>query len=230
MANYISLTRVSTEKQKDTRLGLDSQSDAINAYVKSVGGTIIASFEEVVSGNYKEKIVGDISLQKLLSPRPEFLKAVEMCKKTGATLIVKESSRISRSPLVIEFLINSGIDFIAADNPNDNALMIRIKAAINQEELKRISERTSAALQQRKKQLSENGSFISKSGKLCLKLGTNNFNKKPREKRENPIFTELKGYINSLRKNNLSYGEIQKQLNAEGKKISKASVYRLCVA
>lgn len=229
MKQYVALTRVSTEKQKDTRLGLDSQSEAIYAYVKSTSGTIIASFEEVVSGNYKEKIVGDISLQKLLSPRPEFLKAVELCKKTGATLIAKESSRISRSPLVIEFLINSGIDFIAADNPNDNALMIRIKAAINQEELKRISERTSAALQQRKKQLSENGSFISKSGKLCLKLGTNNFNKKPRQKRESS-FNQLKGYIDSLRKNNLSYGEIQKQLKAEGKPISKASIYRLCAA
>ena len=229
MKQYVALTRVSTEKQKDTRLGLDSQSEAINAYVKSTSGTIIASFEEVVSGNYKEKIVGDISLQKLLSPRPEFLKAVELCKKTGATLIAKESSRISRSPLVIEFLINSGIDFIAADNPNDNALMIRIKSAVNAEELKRISERTSAALQQRKKQLSENGSFISKSGKLCLKLGTNNFNKKPRPKRESS-FSELKGYIDSLRSNKLSYGEIEKKLKAEGKEISKASIYRLCAA
>ncbi len=231
MKKFISIIRVSTKEQAEKRLGLDSQTQAIENYVKSVSGTLIQTFEEHVSGNFREQIVGNVNLQTLLKKRPEFLKAVEACQKTGATLIAKEASRISRSPLVIEFLINSGVNFIVADSPEDTPLILRIKSAINQDELNKISERTSSALQQRKKQLLEKGSFISKSGKVCTSLGKNNFaeyNKQPRTRQSK--YEQVRGYIKSLRQNNLPFSAISERLKSEGyPKLSTSMVYRLAV-
>lgn len=175
MQQFIKLKRVSTGKQAENRLGLDSQDMVIENYVKSVGGKIIHEVEEILSGGFKERITGNVNLDTLLKKRPQLKKAIELCEQTSATLIAKEASRISRHPLLIEYLINRGVNFIAADSPEDNALMIRLKSAINSEELVKISERTKAALEQRKIQLSKKGYFISKKGIKCRKLGSNNF-------------------------------------------------------
>ena len=231
MANYILYYRVSTTKQGSEGLGIASQKQSVGNYATQVGATVIGEFTEVESGKTIERISvnSNVSINTLINNRPQLQAAIKLAKEQNATIIVKESSRLSRSSLFISFLIDAGVKFVCADSPQDSEMIIKLKTILAEDEIKKISERTSAALQQRKKQLSENGSFISKSGKLCLKLGTNNFNKKPRPKRESS-FSELKGYIDSLRKNNLSYGEIEKQLKAEGKEISKATVYRLCAA
>jgi len=218
MKKFYGILRVSTEGQKESSLGIKSQSQSIENYVKSVGGTLIGLSEECLSGGYKEKIVGNVSLEMLLKPRPQLLKAIEICKRENATLIVKEASRLSRSPLVIEFLINSGIDFIAADSPQDTPLLIRIKTAINAEELVRISERTKAALDQRKQQLNKQGKFISNNGNVVTKLGSPKniiaYNKRP--KPVNPNMVKAKEYALLLRGNNMTLEAICQQLNSDG--------------
>ena len=233
---FYGILRVSTESQKDTNLGLLSQKENIENYVKSVGGELIGFSEEVLSGGYKEKIVGNVSLETLLKPRPQLMAAIEICKKEKAVLICKESSRISRSPLVIEFLINSGITFIATDSPQDNPLLIRIKAAIHAQELTSISERTKAALAQRKKQLQETGMFISKSGNVCKRLGNNNlkeYNKSLRAKRPSETAVKMLPYVKSLRENGLTLEMIAQRLNGEkfvaplGGAINKATVWKI---
>lgn len=172
MKTFVAYYRVSTKEQFDSHLGLDAQKESVERHVKSIDGKIIESYSDAISGGFKEKVVGNVSIESLLKKRPKLIAAIEMCEKTGATLICKESGRISRHPLLIELLINRKVDFICSDSPHDTTFIIRLKTSLNAEELVKVSERTKAALAQRKKQLAEKGSFISKAGKKCVSLGT----------------------------------------------------------
>ena len=191
MKKVYGILRVSTEGQKESSLGIKSQNQSIENYVKSVGGTLIGLSEECLSGGYKNKDCRKCKFGNAFKAKTTITKNNRNMQRENATLIVKEASRLSRSPLVIEFLINSGIDFIAADSPQDTPLLIRIKTAINAEELVRISERTKAALDQRKQQLNKQGKFISNNGNVVTKLGSPKniiaYNKRPKPVNPNMV-------------------------------------------
>ena len=145
--NYVSYRRVSTDKQEDSGLGLEGQKSDIKRYIKSVNGKEIASFIDVESGRCKDRISIDssITVNSLLANRPQLLKAIECCKKNKAILVVKESGRLSRHSLLMDFLIDSDLQFVCADNPNDNPMMIRMRTVFMEEELLKISERIKRA-------------------------------------------------------------------------------------
>ena len=54
--------------------------------------------------------------------------------------------RLARNVDFTAKLMDSGVEFVACDNPHANRLTIHILAAVAEDEAKRISERTSAAL------------------------------------------------------------------------------------
>ncbi|WP_066835002.1 recombinase family protein [Rufibacter ruber] len=149
---YIEYYRVSTEKQGRSGLGLEAQAAAVTAYIKSVGGESINRFVEVESGGSKDKISAhqDVTIEKLLKRRPILLQAINEAQATGATIIVKEASRLSRFSLLINYLIACNIRFLSADSPQDDEMFIRLRTAFNEEELKKVSERTKKALAARK--------------------------------------------------------------------------------
>lgn len=236
MKKFIALYRVSTENQAEHRIGLDSQQQVVTNYVKSVGGELIDSYEEVISGGYKEPITGNVSLESLLRKRPSLLEAINRCKAEGAILIAKEASRITRSPLVMEFLINSNIKFMSADSPEDGTMILRLKTVINAEELIKVSERTKAALAERKRQLKAVGFFISKTGNIVTSLGNNNiqgYNSLPRPLRVNKEMKKLSGYVKFLRERGMKLIEIAYMLNEDGYKtphdkgFDESTVHRL---
>ncbi|MEY5040571.1 MAG: hypothetical protein RLZZ414_96, partial [Bacteroidota bacterium] len=78
--------------------------------------------------------------------------------KLDACIIVKEASRLTRYPLLMEHIISQHINFIASDSPNDDTTLLRIKTALNAQELMKVSERTYNALQQKK--LREGGRLV----------------------------------------------------------------------
>lgn len=236
MANFVNYYRVSTKAQQSTHLGLDAQKASINRYVESVNGNVVAEFEEVESGKSKEKISihHKLSIESLLSNRPKLLEAIKYCNINNATLLVKEPERLSRHSLLIDFLINSGVSFICTDCPNDSALIIRIKVAIGEDFLRQVSERTSLALQERKKQIKENGFFISKIGVKHTKLGNDNLPKiKTATKFPSPVYTKAFGYAKSLHNNGLPIADIASILAKEGysspsgKPFAPYNVYRM---
>jgi DNA invertase Pin-like site-specific DNA recombinase len=95
--------------------------------------TLIAEFTEVESGKRND--------------RPELEKALASCKKQKAKLVIAKLDRLSRNLAFIAALMDSGVEFIAVDNPHANKLTIHILAAVAQHEREIISARTSAALQ-----------------------------------------------------------------------------------
>jgi DNA invertase Pin-like site-specific DNA recombinase len=93
------------------------------------------------------------------SDRPELAKALAMCRLHGARLVIAKLDRLSRNAHFLFGLQEAGVDFVAADMPNANQLTVGIMAMVAQDEAKRISERTKAALAAAKKRGTKLGGF-----------------------------------------------------------------------
>ncbi|QDU55916.1 recombinase family protein [Aeoliella mucimassa] len=124
---FVAYYRVSTQKQGQSGLGLEAQQQAVSNYCQPV-----ESFTEVESGKSKQ--------------RPELAKALAACKRLGATLVVAKLDRLARNVAFVSALMESGVEFVACDNPTANRLTVHILAAVAEDEAQRISERTKAAL------------------------------------------------------------------------------------
>jgi DNA invertase Pin-like site-specific DNA recombinase len=105
-------------------------------YLSGSSRTVVAEFVEVETGK------GANALEK----RPELRKALELCRKSGATLLIAKLDRLARNVHFVSGLIETGVDFIAADMPNANKVMIQMHAVMSEWERDQISERTKAAL------------------------------------------------------------------------------------
>jgi len=134
--NFVSYIRVSTQQQGKSGLGLEAQRAAVKAFVVSKAGTIVSEFMEVETGK------GVNALDK----RPQLRAALTLCKKTGATLVLAKLDRLARNVAFIAGLIESGVEFVAADMPQATKVMLQMHAVMSEWERDQISERTKAAL------------------------------------------------------------------------------------
>ena len=137
MQKFISYYRVSTQKQGISGLGLEAQRTDVNRFI-SKGGELIAEFQDIESGKKDN--------------RPNLIKAIEECKKQGATLLIAKLDRLSRNASFIFTLRDAKVDFQCCDLPNANTVTIGIMAVLAQDERERISHRTKSALAELKKQ------------------------------------------------------------------------------
>jgi len=129
---YISYIRVSTQKQGRNGLGCDAQRHAIKTHLAGVAGELLAEHTEVESGRR--------------SDRPELANALAACRLHRATLIIAKLDRLARSVSVVSALMDSGVDFVATDNPAANRLTLHVLAAVAESEARSISDRTRVAL------------------------------------------------------------------------------------
>lgn len=124
--------RVSTNRQGVSGLGLEAQRSATKAYIESNSANLLGEFFEVESGKR--------------SDRPELHAALDACRKQGATLLIAKLDRLARNVHFISGLLETGVRFVAIDMPNADRFMLHVYAAIAEEEARKISERTKAAL------------------------------------------------------------------------------------
>ena len=124
--------RVSTKKQGRSGLGLEAQKADVEAFVRQHDATILAEYREVETGKK--------------SNRPKLTEAIGHAKLAKATLVVAKLDRLARNVAFTSVLMESGVDFVACDNPNANRLTIHILAAVAEDEALRISRRTKDAL------------------------------------------------------------------------------------
>lgn len=146
---YIAYYRVSTNKQKNSGLGLDAQRQQVNNYINLYNGLLIGQYEDVESGTK--------------SQRANLAEAIQQCILTNSTLLIAKLDRLSRNVAFLAQLLESKVNFVCCDNPHANKLTIHILAAVAEDESVRVSERTKAALAQAKLK--------------GVKLGTNNLPK-----------------------------------------------------
>jgi len=152
-SRFVAYYRTSTKRQD---LGIEAQKAAVLAYLNGGGWDLIDAFEEKESGKRHEN-------------RAALAKALALCKKRKATLLIAKLDRLARNVHFISGLMESKVNFVACDNPNANRLTVHILAAVAENEARAISERTSAALQARKAQ---GKPWMSKrSGRMVERLG-----------------------------------------------------------
>lgn len=132
---YVAYYRVSTDKQGIVGLGMDAQRHIVAQFIQP-GDTIIGAYTEVESGKKNN--------------RPELTKALAHARLGKATLIIAKLDRLARNVAFIANLMESKVPFVACDMPHADAFRLHIEAAVAQDESRRISERTKAALAQAK--------------------------------------------------------------------------------
>ena len=131
-SQYVSYLRVSTKEQGRSGLGLEAQREAVSAFLIGQGANLACEFIEVESGKRAD--------------RPKLAEALTMCRALGARLVVAKIDRLARNVHFVSGLMESGVDFVAADMPSVNRLTIHVLAAVAEEEARAISKRTKDAL------------------------------------------------------------------------------------
>lgn len=123
--------RVSTDKQG---LGIDAQRAAVAEYLQ-----MHPELEEIAT--YTETYTGKEE------NRPEFSKAVDLCKRSGAVLLAAKLDRLGRGKFLYGLLSDNTFKFKVLDIAGNSDLERTIRIAIAIEERNAISSRTSSALQ-----------------------------------------------------------------------------------
>jgi DNA invertase Pin-like site-specific DNA recombinase len=134
---FVAYYRVSTARQGRSGLGLEAQKTAVREFLNGGQWKLVGEFTEVESGKN--------------DARPQLEKALHLAKVTGARLVVAKMDRLSRNAAFLLKLRDSGTAFVAADMPEANETVVGIMAVIAQDERRRVSERTKAALAEAKR-------------------------------------------------------------------------------
>jgi DNA invertase Pin-like site-specific DNA recombinase len=132
MPSFVAYYRVSTDKQGRSGLGLEAQREAVARHVQSAAGRIVADFQEIESGKRAD--------------RPQLLAALSACRVKRAVLVIARLDRLTRNVAFMANLMESGVEFVACDNPHATRFTIHILAAVAEHEREMISARTKAAL------------------------------------------------------------------------------------
>jgi len=205
---FVTYYRVSTQRQGASGLGLEAQRHTVEQYLTRSSGTAVESFTEVETGK------GSNALEK----RPQLRLALETCKKTGATLLIAKLDRLARNVHFVSGLLETGVDFVAADMPNANKVMIQMYAVMSEWERDQISERTKAALAAAKAR----GVALGVTGPANLKSCNEQRQQRAREFRD-----RVRPVLDGMAAQGLSRRSMVLQLNALGIKAPLGGIWSL---
>lgn len=161
---YIAYYRVSkaSRTSKDGHgfdsLGLEAQQFAVNNYLRNLPHELLGEYVEI-----------ETAKKCHIRNRPRLQEALHACKKHKAILIIAKLDRLARNMFFISGLMESGVEFIATDNPHATRLTLHILAAVAENEREQISLRTKAALAVAKRK----GTELGKHGKILAKINCN---------------------------------------------------------
>lgn len=196
---FVAYYRVSTQQQGRSGLGLEAQRTDVQHFISARGGRVVAEYQEVESGKRAD--------------RPELAKALERCKLTRSTLVVAKLDRLTRDTGFLAKLRDSGVPFVACDNPHANTLTVTILIAVAEEERRLASVRTKAALQAAK----------ARGVKLGNPNGAQAFGSRSRagatealQSKANSFADGLASIVMPLKAQGLSLRKIADKLNADG--------------
>src|SRR5215469_14583256 len=113
---FVAYFRVTTDRQGKSGLGLEAQREAVMNYLDGGRWTLIGEFTEVESGKRND--------------RPELVKALAACKRQKAKLVIAKLGRLGRNSAFIATLLESGVEFVAVDNPHANELTVHFLALL----------------------------------------------------------------------------------------------------
>lgn len=207
MTKYIAYYRVSTQKQGNSGLGLGAQRSDVSRFVER-GGTLFAEYQDIESGKNNN--------------RPHLIKAIEECKKEGATLLIAKLDRLSRNASFILMLRDSKIDFVCCDMPDANSITIGIMAILAQDEQERTSHRTKAALAELKRK----GVKLGSPQNLSEQARQTSLQVRQQNAIDNENNRKAGALIVSLRNGGKTFYQITKELNTLGFKTRNGKAFQ----
>jgi DNA invertase Pin-like site-specific DNA recombinase len=122
----------STNKQGKSGLGLAHQKFKVAEFCEQRALKLEGTFTEVEPGKN--------------DARPQLALALAAARRRGGILVVATLSRLGRLVAFVSTLMEQGVPFAAADAPDDEPFILHVKAAFAEEEARKISTRTKAAL------------------------------------------------------------------------------------
>ena len=207
MKNFVAYYRVSTQKQGNSGLGLESQRATVEDHARCAGCAIVAEFTEIESGKRNN--------------RPALAEAIEAAKRTGATLLIAKLDRLARNAGFVFALRDAGVNFVACDIPEANTLTVGIFAVMAQHEAELISTRTRAALAAKKAR----GAKLGTPSNLTPGARAKGRQSHSANAASNPNTKNAKGYALLLRSNGASLRATAATLNAEGFKSPRGGTF-----
>jgi DNA invertase Pin-like site-specific DNA recombinase len=173
----IAYTRVSTDRQGRSGLGLEAQQAALARFAEAEGYALAETFTEVETGKGADA----------LDRRPQLSAALTAARKLKAPIIVAKLDRLSRDVHFICGLMTHKTPFIVAELGADaDPFMLHLYAALAEKERRLISQRTRDALAAKKAQ-------GVKLGGLNAKGIANREEAKARAEALRPLLKELAG-------------------------------------
>jgi DNA invertase Pin-like site-specific DNA recombinase len=139
MREAVAYTRVSTQSQGRSGLGLEAQVAAIKAFAEREGYRIVDQFAEVETGKGADA----------LDRRPKLAAALKSARKVGkgCPVIVAKLDRLSRDVHFISGLMQHRTPFVVAELGADtDPFLLHLYASLAEKERRLISERTKAGL------------------------------------------------------------------------------------
>ena len=202
--NLTAYRRVSTARQGASGLGLEGQEAAVAEYARATGGSVLRAYTEVETGKRAD--------------RPELAKALSDCKRSKAVLVIAKLDRLARNVHFLSGLMEAGVEFVCCDMPSANRLTLHIMAAVAEDEAKRISERTKAALATYKARGGVLGSARPGAYRLTGGANVTAARRAGEVAKAGAIdaYADLAPAIASLRAKGLSLRQIAGRLSAEG--------------
>jgi len=202
---YVAYYRVSTKRQGESQLGLKAQKHAVERFISPE--MIDKEFTEIETGTSKRY-------------RPILNEAIELCKNTGATLIIAKLDRLARNVAFVSSLMDSKVKFKAVDMPQANELTIHIMSAIAQHEAKAISKRVKEGLAQSTKKLGTPANLTEEARLRGLESIRHKAKNNPNNKRALAYVKMMKERNELKKRKKLKLREIAEELNSEGFKTS----------
>lgn len=210
MANgkFVAYYRVSTATQGQSGLGLEAQREAVARYLSDGEWECLAEFQEIETGKGADA----------LAKRPKLKAALDTCRKHGATLIIAKLDRLARNVHFISGLMETGCDFVAADMPTANKVMIQMHAVMSEWERDQISKRTKDALTVAKSR----GVILGKAGPKNLRP-----NVQQRQQAADDFAAKLRPVFEGMTARKLSHRAMLGELNSIGIPAPKGGVWQL---
>jgi DNA invertase Pin-like site-specific DNA recombinase len=205
---FIAYYRVSTQKQGLSGLGLEAQKSAVGVYLNDGSWELVTEFTEIETGK------GANALDK----RPQLRAALDACRKHGATLIIAKLDRLARNVYFVSGLLETGVEFIAADMPQANKVMIQMYSVMAEFERDQISARTKAALTAAKAR----GTILGKAGADNLQRNINE-----RVDAANAFAGRLKTVIQGFKSTKMSQRAMMEEFNQLGIRAPKGGEWSL---
>lgn len=213
---YVVYKRLSKENKNKAQYGMDSQQMDIDFFLESQKDyEIIGEFSEFVSGTSDNKV--------------ELEKALQLCRDTGACLLISKLDRLSRSLSQVALLLESKIEIKVSVMPSANNFMLGIFACLAAEEVASIRLRVKRGLEAAKKRGVKIGGSSPKHKATYQANKAKGLHKRPQfiqssRDAAQPIVKEITNII-KYSKGNVTQAQICEHLNSAGLKTPRGGEF-----